>query len=120
MTTPDQGHTLAPLGYGRFRCLKCRLSGYADTPQLRILCPRAGLGENFAVGDLVIVGPAYRMAEQPPYEGHHTYAHDEITGYVGCIVKLDGDAAELAPANLLDVDESDADLSVTLKRLRKA
>lgn len=72
-------------------------------------------------GDVVTVGPAYQMADHPPFIGRGSFVADQWTGKTYRVVAVAGRDAELAPADILDADESDAVVSINLRRLtRKA
>ncbi len=79
---------------------------------------------NIKIGDLVKVGPSYQMADHPPFIGRGTFRADQWTDKVYRVValrpgKLCPPSAALAPANLLNVDESDEVVDIVLTRLTK-
>jgi hypothetical protein len=75
--------------------------------------------DDFKIGDLVKVGPAYQMGG--------TYAPDRWTGRTMRIVDLPAASssipipagADLAPADLVDPDSSDSEVWIRLTRLTK-
>lgn len=70
---------------------------------------------DFKIGDLVTVGPAYQMGG--------TFAPDKYTGRTMRIVELSAGSprgAELAPADIVNADSSDAEVWINLTRLTSA
>jgi hypothetical protein len=77
--------------------------------------------DELQVGDVVLVGPAYTMADEPPWAGRGRFVADGWTGVTMRIVGWLGTQpprmAMLAPADIVDVDESDEVVSINVGRL---
>lgn len=80
------------------------------------------------VGMLVTVGPAYRMAEKPPYIGNGTYKSDQWTGQTMRVVALRTAnpalqtcaSAALTDPSLVNPDASDEIVDISTRRLTPA
>lgn len=70
---------------------------------------------------MVVVGPRYVMADDPPFIGNGRAEPDGYTGRIMRIVALHHNhtppSAELAPGDVLGADESDAIVDIPLRRL---
>lgn len=105
----------------------CTQGSTCDISHDPALCPcnqcqtaEAGpiLAHALELGDVVKVGPRFVMADHPPFFGNHRFESDEWTDRVMRIVRFCGVAdLELAPANLVGVDGSDADVIIHHSRL---
>jgi hypothetical protein len=69
------------------------------------------------VGDVVVVGTRYVMADFPPYHGRGKQEADEWTGRQFRIVGFRGRDAVLAPANIIGADMSDEVVDINVGRL---
>jgi hypothetical protein len=80
------------------------------------------------IGMLVTVGPAYKMADSPPYIGNGTYEADTWTGQTMRVIAVRKanpalhtcDSAALTDPNLVDPDESDEIVDISARRLTQA
>ena len=68
-------------------------------------------GHTLALGDVVSVGAAYFMADDPPFAGRGTMRPDDFTGRVLTVVGFSGEDVELA-------ERSDGDVLVALSPRR--
>lgn len=71
------------------------------------------------LGELVKVGPAYRMADAPPYAGHGTYEADAWTGRLMRVVAIHGQDVGLA-SDRPGVTEEDEEVAIIARRLTPA
>jgi DnaJ-class molecular chaperone len=75
------------------------------------------LKSELVVGQVVVVGPRYVMADAPPFAGNGRMEVDEWTDRAFRVVGFLGDDARLAPPDLADADESDEVVSIHCRRL---
>lgn len=75
--------------------------------------------DKITTGMLVTVGPAYRMADVPPFAGKGTYVDDAWAGLTMRVVAIHGLYAGLAP-NVPGVDAEDEEVTIHSRRLSPA